>query len=61
MKYTSLRKNPSVNIQKGCDGQINDHEPEMVILLDDFERNANTHTHENLIRPYGSTWTLFRD
>jgi len=51
----------SVNIQKGCDGQINDHEPEMVILLDDFERNANTHTHENLIRPYGSTWTLFRD
>ena len=40
---------------------INDHEPEMVILFDDFERNANTHLQENLIRPYGVTWTQLRD
>ena len=35
----------------------NDHEPEMVILFDYFERNASTHVQENLIRPYGVTWT----
>ena len=61
MKYSSLRKKMCVNRQKGCDGQINDHEPALVILFDNFEGNASTPLQENLIRPYGFTWSYFRD